>query len=64
MVAGLAAVGVVVVAIPLCHKLVLRLLGFGSNGPVAGSVASNWQSSIGNAQSGSWFSSLQRRGMS
>ncbi|KAG6089149.1 hypothetical protein E4U09_003233 [Claviceps aff. purpurea] len=41
----------------------LRSLGFGRLGPIAGSAAANIQSGIGNVTAGSLFSTLQSAGM-
>ncbi|KAH8148022.1 uncharacterized protein LAJ45_07786 [Morchella importuna] len=49
--------GVVIITVPLA-------LGFGPAGPVAGSIAAAWQSSIGNVVSGSFFALLQSMAMS
>ncbi|KAF8535287.1 hypothetical protein BDD12DRAFT_856099 [Trichophaea hybrida] len=41
----------------------LALTGFGTLGPVAGSLAAAWQASIGNVAAGSLFATLQSCGM-
>ncbi|KAJ6482642.1 hypothetical protein C8R45DRAFT_1215381 [Mycena sanguinolenta] len=49
--------GIVLIANPLA------MLGFGSMGPIAGSIAATWQASIGNVAAGSLFAVLQSIGM-
>ena len=44
-------------------SIILPVLGFGALGPVAGSIATGWQSSIGVVSSGSLFAFLQGAGM-
>ncbi|KAF8252533.1 hypothetical protein K440DRAFT_631262, partial [Wilcoxina mikolae CBS 423.85] len=41
----------------------LPIIGFGTLGPTAGSIAAMWQASIGNIPSRSLFSILQSLGM-
>lgn len=43
--------------------IALPLVGFGSSGVVAGSVAAAWQASIGNVVAGSAFAALQSAGV-
>ncbi|KAG6037689.1 hypothetical protein E4U40_003493 [Claviceps sp. LM458 group G5] len=58
----------------VCHLLIaqfiapstmnyLNMMGFGSLGPIAGSLAANVQSGIGNVVAGSLFARLQSAGM-
>ncbi|KAH0610131.1 uncharacterized protein H6S33_012677 [Morchella sextelata] len=49
--------GVAIITVPLA-------LGFSSTGPVAGSIAAAWQSSIGNVVANSFFALLQSMAMS
>ena len=53
----------VVVTASAAAPLALGGLGFGAMGPVAGSVATSWQSSIGLVQAGSLFSWCQSAAM-
>ncbi|KAJ7139693.1 hypothetical protein C8R44DRAFT_975449 [Mycena epipterygia] len=41
----------------------LAVIGFGSMGPIAGSIAAGWQATIGNVAAGSLFAFLQSVGM-
>ncbi|KAJ7432111.1 hypothetical protein B0H11DRAFT_2127488 [Mycena galericulata] len=41
----------------------LAVIGFGSMGPIAGSIAAAWQATIGNVAAGSLFAILQSVGM-
>jgi len=41
----------------------LAMIGFGSMGPIAGSIAASWQATIGNVAAGSLFAFLQSVGM-
>ncbi|KAJ7752219.1 hypothetical protein DFH07DRAFT_1061729 [Mycena maculata] len=41
----------------------LAVIGFGSLGPIAGSIAAGWQAAIGNVAAGSLFAFLQTVGM-
>ncbi|KAJ7207690.1 hypothetical protein C8J57DRAFT_1480682 [Mycena rebaudengoi] len=41
----------------------LAVIGFGSMGPIAGSIAAGWQAAIGNVAAGSLFAFLQSVGM-
>ncbi|KAJ6592711.1 hypothetical protein B0H19DRAFT_1365097 [Mycena capillaripes] len=54
---GLIAVGIVLIVNPLV------LIGFGSLGPIAGTIAAGWQAAIGNVAAGSLFALLQSIGM-
>ena len=47
----------------IASKLAISSVGFSSLGPVSGSIAAAWQSSIGNVAAGSAFSFLQSTGM-
>ena len=55
---------VLVLAVAVLGVVILiRLLGFGGVGVLAGSVAAAWQSCIGNVARGSLFAILQSTGM-
>lgn len=61
-----AGVIVTIIALGALYLLlpwVIEALGFAELGPVAGSWAAAWQSSIGNVEAGSFFAFLQRLGM-
>ena len=48
---------------PIAGPAILVAAGFGATGPVAASLAAVWQSSIGAAQAGSLFATLQSAAM-
>ncbi|KAJ7616732.1 hypothetical protein B0H17DRAFT_1152607 [Mycena rosella] len=54
---GFIIFGIVLIANPLAA------IGFGSLGPIAGSIAAGWQATIGNVAAGSLFAFLQSVGM-
>ncbi|MCJ1467132.1 hypothetical protein MMC07_005754 [Pseudocyphellaria aurata] len=60
---ALQACGALVGAVALSAPLILGAVGFGVAGPVAGSVAAGWQSSIGLVQTGSFFAWCQSAAM-
>ncbi|OJZ79942.1 hypothetical protein ASPFODRAFT_65994 [Aspergillus luchuensis CBS 106.47] len=45
------------------HPVILGAIGFSASGPVAGSLAAAWQSSIGEVQAGTLFATLQGAAM-
>ena len=50
-------------ATALLAPAILGAIGFGSLGPVAGSIAAAWQASLGSVAAGSFFAFLQSAGM-
>ncbi|MCJ1309065.1 hypothetical protein MMC25_002720 [Agyrium rufum] len=52
-------VGIALICLSVTILPTLFLVGFGTAGPVAGSLAASWQSSIGLVQAGSLFAFLQ-----
>ena len=51
------------ISISFTSLLILPILGFGTVGPIAGSIAAGWQSSIGAVSANSLFALLQSAGM-
>lgn len=60
---ALQASGALLGAASLGAPLILGVAGFGALGPVAGSVAAGWQSSMGLVQAGSFFAWCQSAAM-
>ncbi|OJJ65725.1 hypothetical protein ASPBRDRAFT_49547 [Aspergillus brasiliensis CBS 101740] len=55
--------GLALATAPIAGPAILGAAGFGATGPVAASLAAVWQSSIGAAQAGSLFATLQSAAM-
>lgn len=60
---ALQSSGVLVFTASVTAPLILGAVGFGVLGPVAGSAATAWQSSIGLVQASSWFAWCQSAAM-
>ncbi|KAF2274517.1 uncharacterized protein EI97DRAFT_101126 [Westerdykella ornata] len=61
--AGVILTVIALGALYLLAPWIIEALGFTELGPLAGTWAASWQSSIGNVEAGSFFAFLQRLGM-